>query len=113
MSVPQSPVAHVTSHPHDVAQLTVPHAPVPSQRTSHAPGPHVIVPHAFWVVQMIVHSAPCVQSIVPHASHVIVQLNPLGQVTPPVGVSIVHDGGVFVKSHDVHSGGHVVTCSTQ
>ena len=111
--MPQSPVVHVTSHPHDVEQFTVPHAFVSVQRTSHAPGPHVIVPHAAGAVHWIVQSAACVQSIVPHASHVMSQLIPLGHVTPPVGESIVHDGGVVEKSHDVHCDGHVVTCSTQ
>ena len=44
VSVPQLPLAQLTSQEHASRQLMAPHEPVPSQRTLQAPNPQLIVP---------------------------------------------------------------------
>lgn len=86
--VPQAPDAglQATSHLHEVAHETAPHAPLPVHETVQAPVPHVMSPHA-------------VASV-----HVIAQFQPGGHVIaapPPMMLHVV-----VATSHDVHSDGH-------
>ena len=91
--VPQSPLAHVTSHAHAPLQLIVPHAPA--------------------AVQLIEHRCPLAQWISPHApvlSQVTTHWYPDGQVmSAPLEPSTVHVGGTVVSSHmPVHTDGQLV-----
>ena len=84
--VPQSVSGlHATSHRHELAQLTVPHAPVPLHVALHLPVPHVRLPHALVPPEHIVVHAPVVQLTLPHALvpvQVALQL-PLEQLRSP------------------------------
>jgi len=63
-----APVLHVTSHWHELAQLTFLHAFMPVQVTLHRPPPHVTEPEQDCAVaQSIVHWVASVQSIDGHA----------------------------------------------
>ena len=129
--VPQSLVGlHATSHLHEDAQLTLPHAALPLAHVADsAPVPLVMLPHAFEPLHVTVdepepvvmlphaalpplhttlHAPPHVMS--PHAPadvHVIVQLQPGGHVMllPPLPVTLHWR---VAKLHAVpgHTAGH-------
>ncbi len=56
--VPQSPLAQLTWHAHELAQSIVPHAAAPWHVTMHARGPQMMSPHAPAPLQLITHSNP-------------------------------------------------------
>jgi hypothetical protein len=115
LMVPQSPAEHETSHAHEFGHATLPHALVVEHVTSHAPVPHVMLPHAPGSLQCTEHELAAVQSTLPHGppeSQWIEQSKPDGQVALPVGLLMVHPGGFDVVSHDEHCDGQPPT-STQ
>jgi hypothetical protein len=67
----QSPPLQSTSHSHELAQSTAPHAFEPLQSTSQSPVPQSMLPHALDPSQRMSHAPATLQSIVPHALLVV------------------------------------------
>jgi hypothetical protein len=83
--LPRQVSAHVAA-----VQLILPHAsvvPLPSHSTLHVPAEHVMSPHEFGALHVMLHDSELVQWMSPHAPPVvqpIVQCQPEGHVMVPL-----------------------------